>query len=122
MLQEVEIKKDYSVSLLSSKDYKLEIEENTNKNRCAIVIKNNIEYVRRKELEELDNGVVIIDINVGIPYRLICIYRMFNSPNNFTQTEYFKIQLNIIKRSTQNLNGREIVIIGDFNLDKNGSQ
>ena len=98
MLQEIEIKKDYSASLLSSKDYKLEIEESNHKARCAIVIKNNIEYVRRNDLEEIDNGLVIIDINVGIPYRLICVYRMFNPPNNFTQTEHFKIQLNIIKK------------------------
>ena len=44
MLQDAEIKKDYPVNILSSVDYKIEVEKFTLKARCAALIKNNIHY------------------------------------------------------------------------------
>ena len=45
-LQEVEIKKDFNEHLLSSIDYKIEVEIASNKARVATVIHNSITYVR----------------------------------------------------------------------------
>ena len=61
--QEVEIVKDYHVGILTSKNYKIEVEKNAKKARCAIVIKDNINYTRRSDLEEADTRIVVIDIN-----------------------------------------------------------
>ena len=79
-VQEVEIKKDYPEHLLSSRNYKIEIEKCTEKARCAILIKDNISYTRRNDLEEVDSSVVIIDVNMKTDYRIINVYRSFNPP------------------------------------------
>ena len=117
LLQEVEIKKDYPTELLSSADYKIEIEKHKHLARTAIVIKNNLAYERREDLELDDTSVIIIDINAKTNYRIINLYRQFSPPNNLTQTEHFKIQLSILKLAANNLNGRNLIILGDFNLD-----
>ena len=103
MLQEVEIDKDYSHQLLSSRNYKIEIENNIGKARCAIAIKINIEYVRRNDLVDSNLGLIVIDIdNVNNKYRLINVYRHFTPPNKLSQTEHFTKQLECIKKvSTQ---------------------
>ena len=55
MIQEAEIPKDYPTNLLSSIDYKIESENCSVKARCAALIKNNINYTRRQDLEGEDN-------------------------------------------------------------------
>ena len=80
MIQEAEIKKDYPVNILSSKDYKIELEKFTVKARCAALIKNNINYTRRSDLEGEDNCLMIIDVHGTKHYRLINVYRTFNPP------------------------------------------
>ena len=82
-----------------------------------MIIKNNIDYTRRDDLETEDTSVIIIDINAGFKYRIINVYRQFNPPNNQNQSEHFAAQLHIIKNSLENLNGRNPIILGDFNLD-----
>ena len=74
-LQEVEIAKDYNHQLLSSKEYKIEIESTKHKARNATLIHNTVNYERKKELEEEDNSIVIIDVNMSIKLRIINIYR-----------------------------------------------
>ena len=59
LLQEVEIPSDFPKDILSSKDYKLEVEKSTIKSRCAILIKNDIEYNRRDDLEDDDLCVCV---------------------------------------------------------------
>ena len=76
----MEILKDYPIGVLTSKNYKLEVEESAKKARCAIAIKDNIDYKRRSDLEEVDSGIVVIDINSKKNYRLINVYRQFNPP------------------------------------------
>ena len=117
LLQEVDIPCDYPINILSSKDYKLEVDKSTLKSRCAFMIKNNINYTRRDDLESTDLSLCVIDINGPENYRLINCYRLFNPPNNQTQNEHFALQLEMINKILNNPNGRKIIIAGDFNLD-----
>ena len=117
MLQEVEINKDYPINILTAKDYKIEIEKNDTKARVAIIVNNDIEYERLYEYERPDLGVIAIDLNVKIKYRLINVYRQFNPQHNLTQSEHFTLQLNTIKTLVENAQNRNIIIAGDFNLD-----
>ena len=117
LLQEVEITKDYPTQLLSNRNYKLEIEAITSKARCAIAIKNNIDYTRRNDLEDEDLGLMVIDVNSARNFRIVNVYRQFNPPNNITQKDHFELQLQKINNLCNNLNGRKILIAGDFNLD-----
>ena len=116
-VQEVEIKKDYPEHLLSSRNYKIEIEKCTEKARCAILIKDNINYTRRNDLEEVDSSVVIIDVNMKTDYRIINVYRSFNPPNNVTQKQAFRNQLAVIDRALKDPFSGHVIIMGDFNLD-----
>ena len=81
-LQEVEIQKDYPTNLLSSANYKIEIEQSSGKARNATVIKNGIDYTRRRDLEKEDVSLVVIDVNSKPITRIINVYRSFNPPNN----------------------------------------
>ena len=103
---------------MSNKNYKLEIELSSKKARCAIAIKNEVNYVRRTDLEEIDTSLIIIDVNSVINYRLINVYRSFNPPNGKTQKQAFAQQLNLIKTAYNNNLAREIIVLGDFNLDE----
>ena len=49
LLQEVDIVKDFPHELLTNKDYSLEVEKSKIKSRCAIAIKNNINYTRKHD-------------------------------------------------------------------------
>ena len=116
-LQEVEIQHGYDCNLLSSKDYRLEVEKVSGKARIATAIKNNIDYTRRNDLEKEDSSVIIIDLNSNPKLRLINIYRSFNPPKNKNALAAFKEQIEIIKSSLLNCNQYQPIILGDFNLD-----
>ena len=118
LLQEVDIPRDYPTNILSSKDYKLEVEKSTVKSRCAILIKNNIDYTRREDLESIDLSLCVIDVNGSENWRIINCYRLFNPPNNQSQSEHFALQLERTNDILSNPNGRKIIIAGDFNLDE----
>ena len=117
LLQEVDIAKDFPHELLTNKDYSLEIEKSKIKSRCAIAIKNNINYTRKHELEGEDLSLIIIDISSSTNYRIINVYRQFNPPDNLSQTEHFDLQLKQCELAARNLNGKKLIICGDFNLD-----
>ena len=120
LLQEVDIPRDYPTNILSSKDYKLEVEKSTVKSRCAVLIKNNIDYTRREDLESIDLSLCVIDVNGSENWRIINCYRLFNPPNNQSQNEHFALQLERIHDILSNPNGRKIIIAGDFNLNLRG--
>ena len=82
LLQEVEIDKDFDANLLTKGQFKIEVEKNKIKARVAILIKDNIEYERRRDLEGEDLGIVIIDLTGANKFRIINIYRSFNPNNN----------------------------------------
>ena len=117
LFQEVEIDKNIYIKNLTSKNYRLEVEMISEKARCAVALKNDVAFVRRNDLEDIDLSMIVIDINSTVKYRIINIYRQFNPPNNKTQLEHFSLQLNKIKTAMSSLNGRKIIISGDFNLD-----
>ena len=85
-LQEVEIPLNYQHELMSSKDYKIEIEQSSGKARCATAINRNIDYVRRKDLETIDSTIVIIDVNVKPMLRILNVYRSFAPQITFHQS------------------------------------
>ena len=76
--------------------YSLETEWNDTKLRCAMYIKNNIPQHRRRDLEQANMHVMIIDINLKQKFRLINMYRAFSPPNNQSQMDYFTTQIDII--------------------------
>ena len=118
-LQEVEIQKDFPTNLLSSANYKIEIEQSSGKARNATVIKNGIDYTRRRDLEKEDVSLVVIDVNSKPITRIINVYRSFNPPNNKHPLAAFREQLELIKICSINLENIELIILGDFNLDHN---
>ena len=67
-MQEVEINPDYNHELLSFNGYSLLIDFNDVKSRIGIYGKNCINYVRRADLEQRYNGIMILDINVKSKY------------------------------------------------------
>ena len=116
-LQECEVNSIVDEKHLTIGDYHLELEENDQKRRVGVYIKNTVDYVRRKDLETKNFHLVIIDINNVTNYRLITLYRSFASQNNSTPTERFIKQLEIIRNALSNCYNRTPIIIGDFNLD-----
>ena len=117
LLQEAEIEANYDTNLLTHKDYRIEVEKNKKKARVATIIKNNIEYVRRTDLEIEDFGIIIIDIKIPYTCRIVNVYRSFNPQNGLTPLNFFETQLQIIKAASEDLKGIQLIITGDFNLD-----
>ena len=118
LLQEVEIDKDYDANLLTKGQFKIEVEKNKVKARVAILIKDNVEYVRRRDLEGEDLGIVIVDL-IGInKFRVINLYRSFNPNNNMSPLQFINSQLQLINDAVLSANDRKIIIAGDFNLDE----
>ena len=118
LLQEVEIAKDYQQSLLTSKNFKIEVESNDIKSRSAIIIRDNVNYTRRSDIEGKNLGIVIIDLNGHEKFRIINVYRSFNPPN-MSQLEFFVAQLAVLKIASSFCKDRKLIIAGDFNLDEN---
>ena len=68
-LQEVDLATDFDHQLLSTKDYTLLIEKNEWKSRCGVYIKSGIKNCRRTELEGMNKGLVIVDIDLECKYK-----------------------------------------------------
>ena len=88
------------------------------KMRTGVYIRNGINYIRQNELEGLNNGLVIIDVQLQTPVQIICLYRIFNPPGNFTQHSYFTSQLQLIKVAAERRGHKKLIILGDFNLNE----
>ena len=88
-MQEIDIKKNYNEDLLSISGYSLLTEKNILKSRSGIYIKSSIKFIRRADLEGVDNSLAIIDIELSRKYRLINLYRVFNPQNGISQKNYF---------------------------------
>jgi hypothetical protein len=69
-------------------------------------------YKRRKNIEQTNNHLVIIDIIAEKNYRLINLYRVFNTFSSINPFDKFKNQLKCIDAS----NCKNILVVGDFNL------
>ena len=112
-MQEVDIDSNCPTNILTFPGYRIEIETNEIKSRVATYIKNNIEYVRRKDLEGVNSNLVIIDIEQKPKKRIINVYRSFNPQGGMTQREKFLYQLQLIKNAI--IEGT--IVLGDFNVD-----
>ena len=121
LLQETEILKDYPIELLSAKNFKIKPETALSKARTAIIIRDGINYERKREIEKTDCGIVIIDVFANTNYRIINVYRQFNPPAGLTQLQFFKSQLEIIKTGIQTAGNKTCIVAGDFNLDESKS-
>ena len=114
LMQETEIEHDFDVELLNIPGYILELEKNECKIRVATYVKNSIKYIRRSELEGVNNHIQFIDLlNGEVNYkRLVNVYHSFN-PLGITDKDLFTNQCDLIKVGCS-VNS---IIIGDFNLD-----
>ena len=77
---------------MSFKDFNIEVEANNIKSRTATYIKSTINYKRRADLEGLNNGMTIIDMELTKSFRLINIYRCFNPTNGLSAKKNFTSQ------------------------------
>ena len=93
LLQEVEIEKDFDANLLTSRDHKIEVETNCVKARTAVIIKDNIEYTRKHDIEEDNMGIIIIDLTGNAKFRIVNVYRSFNPNNNMSPIQFFESQI-----------------------------
>ena len=59
---------------------------------------------------------MIIDINLEQKFRLINMYRTFSPPNNHSQMDHFKSQLDIIKHACNEGESRGVIVTKDFNI------
>ena len=72
-----------------------------------------MEFTRRKDLEEENLHILIIDIHLDVDCRMINIYRWFRPPDMISPNTFFLSQMGVIRRAfTQNC-----FVLGDFNLD-----
>ena len=115
-LQETEIKADLNEKTLLIPGYSLETEKNQHTKRVASYISNSIKYRRRKDLEQDNSHMIILDIGENNQLRIINLYRPFN-PRTYTEREFFNNQLATIDRIITN----NTIIVGDFNIDLNKS-
>ena len=114
-LQETELSPELQLENLQIKGYTIEVENNNKKRRVAIYVKNSITYKRRLDLERENLHVIILDVEVSPPVRIITIYRTFNPQSGNTPRDNFREQLNIINNATT----ASTILMGDFNLDEN---
>ena len=117
-LQEIDVKKDYNVDILSFKGYTLLRENNTVKSRCGVYIKESMKFTRRSDLEGVDNGLVILDVELKVKYRVVNVYRIFKPMNWVTEKNYFINQLSLIKAAIENCQNKIPIMLGDFNLNE----
>ena len=114
LIQEAEIPMDFPINDITIRGYSIEVETNKYKLRTCTYIKNGISYKRRKDLEGSNNHIVIIDIFADKTYRIVNLYRVFNTFGPMSPFDKFKNQLTCISGS----NCRNLIVAGDFNLNE----
>ena len=112
-LQETEIISNYPVQLLSFGGFNYESESNNVKSRCGIYISNEINYVRRSDIEIANMHIIVIDLKDSTKTRIINVYRTFSPQPPQTQREFFVGQVALLS----SLITANTILIGDFNLD-----
>ena len=112
-MQEIDVKNDYNVRLLTLPGMNLEIEDNTVKARTGIYITSKINYTRRKDLEGRDSNLIIVDVTGSSFNRIINVYRNFNPQGGVPARVKFNYQLEIIGQAFN----KDTLLLGDFNLD-----
>ena len=116
-IQECDIKPDYPMSALTFKNYNIEVEKNDVKSRCCIYIRNTVNYERRSDLEGENNNLVIIEVGDIKKYIIINLYRSFSAQHGVSLMDRFTTQLDIIKTTSANNPNKQLILLGDFNLN-----
>ena len=70
-LQETEIPQNFPIDILNCNGFNIELEQNEDSMRVGIYIAQNINYVRRNDLEIKGCHVVIVDICNVVSFRII---------------------------------------------------
>ena len=89
-LQETEISSNYPTQLLSFGGFNYESECNNVKSRCGIYISNEINYVRRSDVEIANMHIIVIDLKDKHKTRVINVYRTFSPQPPLTQRAFLK--------------------------------
>ena len=101
-LQETELDFNLNHDLLIFPKYCFESEINNDRSRVGIYIRDNINYIRRTDLEGANNHIVILDVESKRKLRLITIYRPFNPRDGVQPRQFFENQLNLINQALTN--------------------
>ena len=73
VLQETEIPKNFPENVLSCGGFILELEQNTDKKRAGIYLRNGVKYTRRHDLEKEDYHILIVDVLTHVKIRNILL-------------------------------------------------
>ena len=109
-MQETELNKNFDHNLLSFPGFTIETEKNTASSRVGIFISNEIDYVRKIELEGEDSNLIIIDLMGSSQCWIINIYRSFSPQHGVSQRDKFNTQLDLIGLAIT----PKTIILGDF--------
>ena len=60
-------------------------------------------YNRRTELEVVNGGLIIIDVDLERKYRIIHQYRLFNPTDGRSQRDFFTAQLSLIRKALEQI-------------------
>ena len=73
------------------------------KKRVGIYLHKDLNYLCRRDLEKEDLHIVIIDIKINVPFRIISLYRSFRPQGGVSPETHFNAQLGVL-RGDVNLN------------------
>ena len=113
-LQEIEIPKNYNLSLLIVDGYEIEVSVAANKSRIVAYIKSDVRY--RRTMEDEDTNVILLNLDSMYDVeQLAGMYRPFKMVACTNRLSNFKLQ---IKQITDFVDtGKRMIVCGDFNLD-----
>ena len=95
-LNSSEVMNGFPERMLDCNGYKIELEKSDIKKRVGVYFRQNIEYIRRDDLEQKDLHIVICDVLCDPKIRIISLYRSFHPPGGLTVTNFFNAQLAVI--------------------------
>ena len=61
------------------------------KARAEVYVRNGIKFTRRNDLEGMNNGLKILDLDLSRNYRLINVYRVFDPPGRDSGNDFCQI-------------------------------
>ena len=112
-LQETEVLVGFPDNILNCGGYNIELEQNSVKKRVSIYLQKDLNYVRRFDLEKEDHHIVIVDVKIVVPFRVISIYRSFRPQGGIQPESLFNAQLGVLRGAVT----KNCFVMGDFNLD-----
>jgi len=120
-IQEAEIKHDDDASLLDIQGYTVEIEKENQmeKRRTMLYVKNTIKYSRQIQTEK--PGAHIILLRIECVNKVVClasIYRTYKLTRHESHLQAFQEQIEILQTFMNTNRAENCIIMGDMNLDE----